>query len=50
VPRVGTRLSLAFHRTRWYDGSPVIWLGAHRATGRGEANSGLDWDRIVDTP
>jgi hypothetical protein len=50
VPRVGTRLSLAFQRTRWYDGRPVVWLGTRRATGRGEANSGLDWDRIVNTP
>jgi hypothetical protein len=50
VPRVGTRLSLAFHRTRWHDGSPIVWLGTHRATGRGEAGSGLDWDRIVNTP
>jgi len=50
VPRVGTRLSLAFHRTRRPDGSPVVWLGARRATGRGEASSGLDWDRIVNTP
>jgi hypothetical protein len=50
VPRVGTRVSLGYHRTRGYDGRPVIWLGAHRATGRGEANSGLDWDRIVNTP
>jgi hypothetical protein len=50
VPRVGTRLSLAFHRTRWHDGSPIVWLGARRATGRGEAGSGLDWDRIVNTP
>jgi hypothetical protein len=50
VPRAGTRLSLAFRRTRWYDGRPVVWLGTHRATGRGEANSGLDWDRIVPTP
>jgi hypothetical protein len=50
VPRVGTRLSTAFHRARWYDGRPVIWLGVRRATGRGEADSGLDWDRIVNTP
>jgi hypothetical protein len=50
VPRVGTRLSMAFQRARWYDGRPVIWLGTRRSTGRGEASSGLDWDRIVNTP
>jgi hypothetical protein len=50
VSRVGTRLRRAFHRARGYDGRPVIWLGTRRATGRGEASSGLDWDRIVHTP
>jgi hypothetical protein len=50
VPRVGTRLSVAFNRTRWQDGRVIVWLGARRATGRGEASSGLDWDRITDTP
>ena len=47
VPRVGTRLSLAFHRARWYDGRPAIWLGTRRATGRGEASSGLAFDQAV---
>jgi hypothetical protein len=50
VPRVGARPSLAFNRARWYDGRAVVWLGARRGTGRGEASSGLDWDRIVNTP
>jgi len=48
VPRVGTRLTLAFNRTRWHDGRVVVWLSAKRSTGRGEGSSGLDWDRIVD--
>jgi hypothetical protein len=50
VPRAGTRLTVAFSRARWYDGRVVVWLGARRATDRGEASSGLDWDRIVTTP
>jgi hypothetical protein len=50
VPRVGSRVSVAFRRTRRHDGRPVVWLGALRATGRGEANSTLDWDRVVATP
>jgi hypothetical protein len=50
VPRVGTRLSLTFNRTRWYDGRVVVWLGARRTTGRGEASGGLDCDRVVNTP
>lgn len=49
VPRVGTRLSVAFNRARWRDGRVVVWLGVRRATGRGEASSGLDWDGIIDT-
>lgn len=49
VPRVGTRLTLAFNRTRWHDGRVVVWLSARRSTGRGEGSSGLDWDRIADT-
>ena len=49
VPRVGTRLTVAYRRTRWHDGRVVVWLGARRATGRGEASSGLDWDRIANT-
>jgi hypothetical protein len=48
VPRVGTRLSVAFNRARWQDGRVVVWLGVRRATGRGEDSGGLDWDRIVD--
>jgi hypothetical protein len=50
VPRVGTRLDLAFKRARWYDGRVVVWLGVHRTTGRGGTSSGLDWDVLVDTP
>jgi len=50
VSKAGTRLDLAFKRARWYDGRVVVWLGVNRSTGRGEANSGLDWDVLVDTP
>jgi hypothetical protein len=41
VPRVGTRLSVAFNHAHWRDGRVVVWLGVRRATGRGEASSGL---------
>ncbi|WP_283138990.1 hypothetical protein [Rhizohabitans arisaemae] len=50
VPRAGTRVVLAFNRTRGQDGRPVVWLSAHRTTGRGEGSSGLAFDRIADTP
>jgi len=50
VPRVGTRLTVAFNRARQPDGTPVVWLSARRLTGRGEAHSGLEWDRLISTP
>ncbi|MEV4441376.1 hypothetical protein AB0K09_20595 [Streptomyces sp. NPDC049577] len=48
VPRAGTALTLAYHRTRLSDGRVVVWLGARRTTGRGEGSSGLAFDRLVD--
>jgi hypothetical protein len=50
VPRVGTRLDLAFRRARGPDGHVSVWLGVRRATGRGGASSGLAWDVLIDTP
>ncbi|MFF2949754.1 hypothetical protein ACFVVU_00155 [Kitasatospora sp. NPDC057965] len=49
VPPTGTTLALAYHRTRWYDGSVSVWLGARRGVGRGEGSSGLVFDTLVDT-
>ncbi|HEX6685146.1 MAG TPA: hypothetical protein VF062_20315 [Candidatus Limnocylindrales bacterium] len=46
VPRAGTRVTLAFNRTRWHDGRVIVWLSAHRATGRGEGSSGLAFDQL----
>ncbi|OLF06005.1 hypothetical protein BLA60_33685 [Actinophytocola xinjiangensis] len=50
VPAAGTRLSLAFNRTRWRDGRVAVWLSASRGQGRGEGSSGLGFDLLVDTP
>ena len=47
VPPTGTRLTLAYHRTRWRDGRPVVWLGIRRGTGHGERSSGLAFDLTV---
>jgi hypothetical protein len=47
VPRSGTTVSLAFRRTRWSDGRAVVWLGAKRHTGRGEASSRLAFDYMA---
>jgi hypothetical protein len=46
VPRVGTRLTLAYNRTRWRDGRPVVWLSIRRGAGRGERSSGLAFDLL----
>jgi hypothetical protein len=50
VPRAGVRVSQAFGRTRWRGGRAVVWLGAHKTTGRGEGSSGLAFDRLVESP
>lgn len=50
VPRTGTRATLAFRRARSKSGKPYIWLAVRKETGRGEAWSGLAFDRIVDEP
>ncbi|MFD9691371.1 hypothetical protein ACFWXO_37055 [Kitasatospora sp. NPDC059088] len=50
VPQSGTRLTVAYHRTRWRDGRVCVWLGAARGAGRGEGSSGLAFDLLVDTP
>jgi hypothetical protein len=50
VPRAGVRATRAYQRTRWRDGRVWVWLGARKQTGRGEASSGLAFDRIIDRP
>src|SRR5262249_41401778 len=47
VPRAGTRLTLAYNRTRWRHGRPVVWLAIRRGTGRGERSSGLAFDLLT---
>ena len=49
VPRSGVQVTLAYQRTRWLDGKVFVWLGAGKTTGRGEASSGLAFDRLVPT-
>ncbi|MOA10538.1 hypothetical protein D3C78_1304310 [compost metagenome] len=49
VPRSGVQVTLAYQRTRWLDGRTYVWLGADKTTGRGEASSGLAFDRLVPT-
>ncbi|WP_062302666.1 hypothetical protein [Demequina subtropica] len=47
VPRAGVRVQGLLRRARRYDGTPVVWHARRVSTGRGEARSGLAFDRIV---
>jgi hypothetical protein len=49
VTPAGTTLTLAYTRTRWYDGRVAVWLSAARDLGRGEGSSGLVFGTLVDT-
>jgi hypothetical protein len=48
VPRAGTRLTQCYTRSRWTQGQVYTWLRVQKQTGRGEASSGLAFDRLVD--
>ncbi|MFD4240318.1 hypothetical protein ACFWP3_01655 [Streptomyces sp. NPDC058525] len=49
VPQAGTKVTLAYNRTRWHDGRVALWLSARTHAGRGEASSGLSFDYLTDT-
>ncbi|HOA28365.1 MAG TPA: hypothetical protein PKG51_12705, partial [Arachnia sp.] len=46
VPRAGVQVQGLLRRARRYDGTPVVWHARRVTTGRGEARSGLAFDRI----
>jgi hypothetical protein len=48
VPRAGTRVTQYYANTRWSGGAIFTWLRAQKQVGRGEASSGLGFDRLVD--
>jgi hypothetical protein len=48
VPRAGARLTQYYTRSRWSNGQVYTWLRVEKQTGRGEASSGLAFDRLVD--
>jgi hypothetical protein len=48
VPRAGARVSQYFERTRWTQGQVFTWQRVQKQSGRGEASSGLAFDRLVD--
>ena len=41
-------LSQYYSRSRWTQGQVYTWLRVQKQTGRGEASSGLAFDRLVD--
>ncbi|WP_328923990.1 hypothetical protein OG429_04640 [Streptomyces sp. NBC_00190] len=49
VPQAGTKVTLAYNRTRWHDGRVALWLSARTYAGRGEGSSGLAFDHLADT-
>ena len=49
VPQTGTKIRVAYNRTRWRDGRVVVWLSTQRGTGRGAGSSGLAFDSLVQT-
>ncbi|WP_231459798.1 hypothetical protein [Pedobacter sp. Leaf132] len=48
IPYAGTLISRAWQRSRWYNGKTYNWVGRYRQTGRGEGNSKLAFDHIID--
>ncbi|MFA1550091.1 hypothetical protein [Actinomadura chokoriensis] len=49
VPQTGTKVTVAYNRTRWSNGRVAVWLSARRGAGRGEGSSGLAFDLPADT-
>ncbi|BCJ50653.1 hypothetical protein Asp14428_21280 [Actinoplanes sp. NBRC 14428] len=46
VSRAGLVIRGGMRRARWLDGRTVVWHARRRATGRGEGDSGLAFDRV----
>jgi hypothetical protein len=46
VPAGGTKVVRAFQRARWYDGRVYLWVGRQKTRGRGDSDSGLQFDQI----
>lgn len=49
VPRAGRKITRAFQRARWLDGTTFLWIGRTAPLGRGEGSSGLVFDAIDET-
>lgn len=47
VPRSGIRVNRKWQRTRWINGATFQWIGREKETGKGEGNSGLQFDFLT---
>ena len=50
VPRGGVRVTRAYRYARAIDGSTHLWVGRRKQPGRGEASSGLQFDKVTRKP
>lgn len=48
IPRSGSIIKGQWKRTRWLNGQTIIWYGYEKTNGRGEGNSGLKFDQILN--
>jgi hypothetical protein len=48
VPRSGIVVKSNLQRTRWFNGKTYLWKGFKKTNGRGEGDSGLEFDRIIE--
>lgn len=48
IPRAGVRVQLTKQRVRWTDGKTYVWMGRKVLAGRGEGNSGLRFDFLIE--
>lgn len=47
VPRSGVLVSRRYQRTRWRNGTTVLWVGRKKAVGRGEGSASLAFDSLL---
>ncbi len=48
IPKAGVRIQLTRQRLRWTDGQTYVWQGRQVRVGRGEGNSGLQFDGLIN--
>jgi hypothetical protein len=49
IPREGVRVTRQFERTRWIDGTTLLWIGVRKQVGKGEGSSALRFDNAEGT-